>query len=54
MSFKVELLIKLDPKLSAGGLDSVVLICDRCDSKGSVYNTGQGVVILLPSEVHHF
>jgi hypothetical protein len=54
MSFKVELLIKLDPTLSAGGLDSVVLICDRCDSKGSVYNTGQGVVILLPSEVHHF
>jgi hypothetical protein len=54
VSFKVELSIKLDPKLLAGGLDSVVLICDRCNSKGSVYNTGRGVVILLPSEVHHF
>jgi hypothetical protein len=54
VSFEVELLIKLDPKLLAGGLDTVLLICNWCNSKSSVYNAGQGVVILLPSKVHYF
>jgi hypothetical protein len=54
VSFEVKLSIKPDPKPSAGGLDSVVLICDRCDSKGGVYNAGRGVVIPLLGEVHHF
>ena len=52
--FKVKLLIELDPKLLVGGLDSVTLICDQCDSKGVIYNVGRGVVILLPSKVYHF
>jgi hypothetical protein len=54
VSFEVKLLIKLDPKLLAGGLDTVLLICNWCNSKGSVYNAGRGVVILLPSKVHYF
>jgi hypothetical protein len=54
VSFKVELSIKPDPKPSAGGLDSVLLICDWCNSEASVYNAGRGVSIPLPGEVHHF
>ena len=54
VSFEVKLLIKPDPKPSVGGLDSVMLICDKCNSEGSVYNVGRGVVIPLPSKVHHF
>ena len=54
VSFKVKLSIELDPKLLVGGLDSVTLICDQCDSEGVVHNVGRGVVILLPSEVYHF
>jgi hypothetical protein len=54
VSFEVKLSIKPDPQPSAGGLDSVVLICDWCDSEGIVHNIGRGIVILLPSEVHYF
>ena len=45
MSFEVKLSIKPDPKPSAGGLDTVLLICDRRNSEDSVYNAGRGVVI---------
>ena len=54
VSFEVKLLVKIDPKLSAGGLDSVMLICDQYNYKGSVYYAGRGVVILLSGKVYYF
>ena len=54
VSFEVKLSVKPDPKPSAGGLDSVMLICDRCNRKGSVYHAGRGVVIPLSGKVHYF
>lgn len=54
VSFEVKLSIKPDSKPPAGGLDSVMMICDRCDSEGIIYNAGRGIVIPLLSEVHHF